>query len=77
VGWAVSLLNALRLWGLTCPTAPTGVSHIRSNQPYLVFLSTFLKQQSFRKEPFKKAIRKTRLTAKNGGVDIFSYTLIL
>ncbi len=27
-GWAVSLLGALRLWGLTCPTAPAGVSHL-------------------------------------------------
>jgi len=22
-----------RLWGLTCPAAPAGVSHFRSNQP--------------------------------------------
>ncbi|WP_434369237.1 MerR family DNA-binding transcriptional regulator [Peribacillus frigoritolerans] len=31
-GRSGSLLG-FRLWGLTCPAAPAGVSHFRSNQP--------------------------------------------
>jgi hypothetical protein len=33
VGRAMSLLSAKRLRGLICPSTPTGVSHIRTNQP--------------------------------------------
>ena len=28
-GWAVSLPGATHLWGLTCPAAPAGVSHLQ------------------------------------------------
>jgi hypothetical protein len=37
-----------RLRGLTCPAAPAGVSHFRSNQPKIVFV---LKQQSLENSP--------------------------
>ena len=66
-GWAVSLLGATHLWGLNCPTAPAGVSH-------LTLQSTTIfgwKQQSFRKEPFEKTSPGGLYTLKayltNGG----------
>jgi hypothetical protein len=58
-GRAVSLLGVLRLRGLTCPAAPAGVEHLplQSTSLSAVFFSkTYKKQQSFRKEPFKKRL---------------------
>jgi hypothetical protein len=45
-----------RLWGLTCPATPAGVSHFRSNQPETVF---FLFKSNNLLENSQK-IKKTR-----------------
>jgi hypothetical protein len=58
---------------LTCPAAPAGVSHIRSNQPKTVFVQeTIKKQQSFRKEPLQKNLDEKGACYKNKL--LFTYT---
>ena len=46
MGWAVSLLNAMRLRGLTYPTAPTGVSRLPLKSTNLVFFKALIKNNN-------------------------------
>jgi len=47
--------------GSNLSQAPTGVSHLPLKSTYLVFSSTYLKQQSFRKEPLIKKKKGAKL----------------
>jgi len=38
----VSLLGAKHLWGLTCPTAPAGVSHLTLQKIFTLYIIAFI-----------------------------------
>jgi len=62
-GRAVSLLGALRLWGLACPAAPAGVSHLPLQSTPLsivCFNKTYYKNNNFLE---KSQIKKYKVTS--------------